>query len=85
MTLVKSTIYDGGVTHASRRQRARIVASDSVAGAGSSRGAVGAAREGAKPWEAVPATEYVDRASGYGPRRRRMIEGASTTSHADIR
>src|SRR5436190_5598662 len=57
---------------------------DHVAGV-VSRGAVGAARRAQSPGcrarDVVSPTQLAEA----GPRRRRTIEGASTTSHADIR
>ena len=68
---------------AGKRQLAGIRASDQVAGA-VSRGAAGAARRARSPGCRVRHVVSGMR-SVRGPRRRRTIEGASTTSHADIR
>ena len=66
----------------SKRQLARIGASDHVVGT------VSRGTQGAASWrealDAVSTPWYAD-GSVTGPRRRRMLEGTSTTSQNDIR
>jgi hypothetical protein len=74
---------DGGLAIASKCQLARIGAPHHVADA-VSRGAARRRPQGREALDAVSVAWYFD-ASVRGPRRRRTLEGASTTSHADIR
>jgi hypothetical protein len=84
MTFVKPQSFDGNLARAAQASACRH---NSVPTTWNARcpGAPKAPPAGREALDAARPTWYSERGTMHRPRRRRTIEGASTTSHADMR